>query len=526
MSQPEKPSPDFRRDKIWAWCLPALILGGLLRFWLLQGWEVGLYYGPDSQSYWHPVYMAKKGGPMEFSRKRPWLYPVLARATLVSSTPPARTAVVVQHVIGWLLVLPLADMLARLTLRWRWWVVPATVVYTCHPQLLFWEHVLIADSLFIALSLLSCWAFLRFWLAPGRWIWLAAALSLTFFSMAARPVGRAFWLGISGLLLVLPNSSWRKRMACSGASLLLYVPAGEATQVKQGESLLFTSVFPLLVLDRPPHLDVKAELAPAVQSDRANLWRYVTDTQRDRWSWLEADRSAANVGPAYHRVVKDKPVRARFVSELTRQALLAHPFKYLGMTAMKLYWLCGLNEKSSRFEPERFRPCQVKFLSHSIEKYGPDFPAWLLRAPGATTPEGIQEATERAVARTELHSIFLRWIHRLERYIRLYRLPSTADTPPWPSAALPLSLFLLASGATLLRRNAFAPMLALGLGYLVLTLIVGRAVERYRLPAEFIFVCGVFLGLETLVQMTVWVATRIRGAGPRPVPVDLPGTTP
>jgi len=33
------------------WCVPALLVGGLLRIWLMQGWEGAFYYGPDSQNY-------------------------------------------------------------------------------------------------------------------------------------------------------------------------------------------------------------------------------------------------------------------------------------------------------------------------------------------------------------------------------------------------------------------------------------------------------------------------------------------
>jgi hypothetical protein len=515
---PANPAP--RRGgafaRILIWCIPALLLGGLLRIWMLQGWETGLYYGPDSQTYWAPIYRADRGEKFKSSEKRPWLYSRLMRATLVPGVAPARSAMVFQHLVGWLLVLPLADLLSKLTPRWRWWVVPATVVFACHPQLLFWEHVLIADSLFTALTLLTSWAFLRFWLQPRHWPWLAAALALAFLSMATRPVGRALWLGMGGLLLFLPGTDWRRRMAFSGAVFGLYLPAGKATAVNQGDTLFFTSVFPLLVLDRPPHLDVKAEFSSAVQSDRANLWVYISKTQRLRWSWLEADRSAANVGPAYTRIVQNKSERARFVSQLTRQALLAHPFQYLGMVGMKLYWLCGLNEKSSRIDPESFRFSQTKFLTNSIEKYGPDFPAWLLGAPEATHREGIATAAQRATANQTAQERFGTWKNRLEKNVRLYRLPDSQESIPRPGSWGPLLLFGLGTASLARRetRRAFFPVLILGTAYLVLTLTVGRAVERYRLPAEFLFVCGICLGADLLLQ----IPRRFRLAPTSPAP--------
>jgi hypothetical protein len=512
------PRPASAFARLLAWCIPALILGGLLRFWMIQGWETGLYYGPDSQTYWAPIYRAERGDRFQNSEKRPWLYSRLMRATLLPGVAPARSAMLFQHLVGWLLVLPLADLLSKLTPRWRWWIIPATVVFACHPQLLFWEHVLIADSLFTALTLLACWAFLRFWLQPRHWPWLAASLALAFLSMATRPVGRALWLGMGGLLLALPGTGWRRRLAFSGAVFGLSLPAGKATAVNQGDTLFFTSVFPLLVLDRPPHLDVKAEFSSAVQSDRANLWVYISKTQRLRWSWLEADRSTANVGPAYHRIVQNKSERARFVSQLTRQALLAHPFEYLGMVGMKLYWLCGLNEKSSRIDPESFRFSQTKFLANSIPKYGPDFPAWLLGTPEATYREGIAEAAHRATANQTAQRWFGMWKDRLEKHVRLYRLPDGKDSVPWPASWGPLLLFGIGTASLVRRetRRTFLPVLALGSAYLILTLTVGRAVERYRLPAEFLFVCGICLGIEQLLR----IPQRFNPAPTSPAPTS------
>ena len=503
-------APQTRR--LWLWCIPALLLGGLLRFWLLQGWQVGLYYGPDSQTYWAPISHAEKGGRLEISQTRPWLYTHLMRATRLPSVPPARSAVLFQHFLGWLLILPLADILSRLTPRWRWWILPVTILYGCHPQLLFWEHVLIADSLFIGISLLACWAFLRFWLEPRHWPWLAAALALAFFSMAARPVGRAFWLGMGGLLLFLPNTNWRKRLACSGITLLLYLPANKSTKVDQGETLLFTSLFPLLAIEQPPYLDVKKEFAAAVESDRANLWLYISKTQRLRWTWLEADRSQTNVGPAYTRVVRDKAERARFVAQLSRQALLTHPFRYLSMVAMKLYWLCGLNEKSARIDPASFRASQTKFLTNSISKYGQDFPAWLLSAPAAQNPVGIAEAARLSTSDTAAQNRFLFWKNILERCTPLYRLPENSTSLPWPRHALPLALFVLGSVGAFWKGapTSFRPLLVLGIGYLLLTLLVGRAVERYRLPAEFVFLCGVFLGTDQVLRFVCDLIQKLR----------------
>ena len=59
------------------WCLPALLLGAWLRIELLDGWRGGLYFGPDSGSYWETAFRFASGGHFDVSGKRPWLYPAI-----------------------------------------------------------------------------------------------------------------------------------------------------------------------------------------------------------------------------------------------------------------------------------------------------------------------------------------------------------------------------------------------------------------------------------------------------------------
>src|SRR5450432_1625580 len=198
--------------KLLLWCIPALIACSILRLWLMQGWSGGFYYGPDSSTYWHPVLRFYSGEKFQISPKRPWLYPTLMLLSHWGPKSPAYTAALMQHVFGLAGIIPLAAVLRHLTSRWRWWVIPCTMIYAVHPQLLYWEHVLIADSVFTMVVLCGVWAFCWFWRSP-KWSLLALAFSLFFSAMAVRPPGRALWLCALPLLLLIPKLTWKQRFA-------------------------------------------------------------------------------------------------------------------------------------------------------------------------------------------------------------------------------------------------------------------------------------------------------------------------
>jgi len=469
----------------------------LLRCWMMQGWEGGFYYGPDSSTYWEAVFRHHEGERFYVSDKRPKLYSRLMCITSWGPKSPAYTAALIQHAIGLLTVIPLAAIMQMCLVRWRWWVIPTTLLYGCHPQLLYWEHVLIADSIFIAVALVSVWAVLRLWCEPRKWTLLGLALACIFVSMNVRPVGRALWLSLMPVVMLLPGLSWKDRGWRLLLVLALYPVASRLTKVNQAEALMFASVFPLVVLDKPPYPELKAEFAPAVLEDRSNLWRYISTTQGDRWRWMDASR-AENVGPAYTALVDNSPQRVKVTAELTHQAILHNPFTYAWMIAMKTYHLCALNTKAGRLDPDQYQSGDVKFLTTSLKKVDPRFPSYLLNDGRATTADGIATAVDDELRNTAAQERVLKWQPLLTKLTSLFVLPERSPTIPAPQHALPLALFLIGmvSWPFLPKGRNFIPLIFLGVGYIILTLLVGRAVERYRLPAEYLLLLGVVLGVD------------------------------
>jgi hypothetical protein len=499
---PATPQPDSCWRELLLWCLPALLLGGVLRWLMMRGWAQGYYYGPDSSTYWHPVFRFFHGQHFTISAKRPWLYPVLMLLAPLGPKSPAFTAALLQHAIGLAAVLPLGALVRMTMPRWKLWIIPATLVFALHPQLAWWEHVLISDSLFTALAVTVAWAFCRFW--HGRaWGWLALALVLAFLSMAVRPVGRALWLGMLPLLLLVPGLDWKRRLAAVAAAALLYLPASAVTEVNQAGSLLFASVFPLIDTTHQPHIEIKQELAPHIIEARGSLWNYVANDQRETWAWLESG-NAPNIGPNYTQLVADRDRAAHVKHVLARDALVHHPMAYLGMIAMKVYAVIGSNTKAAAsLDPKFYRFGQVKFLTTSLNKVDARFPSFLLGYPRATSGEGVAAAVDDELGGTGAQSCVLKAVPALTRVTSLYALPDNAMTVPAPRAAALLALFLagICSLAFVRERRNFLPIVILGLAYLALTLVVGRAVERYRLPAEFFLIIMVFQGCDAVLRL-------------------------
>jgi len=142
-----------------------------------------------------------------------------------------------------------------------------------------------------------------------------------------------------------------------------------------------------MVLDKPPHEELKAEFAAAVREDRSNLWRYVTQTQGTRWRWMDSGK-AAQIGPHYVALVADGDRRKEVTKDLTRQAVLHSPFTYAWMIIMKGYHLCSLNTKANRLAPDQHKAGAVKFFINSLTKSDPGYQAFILGDSRATNPEG------------------------------------------------------------------------------------------------------------------------------------------
>jgi hypothetical protein len=481
----------FREALVW--CLPALLIGGWLRIELLHGWQAGLYFGPDSGSYWESAFRFTQGGDFDVSGKRPWLYPALVWLASHGPISPAFSVTLLQQFAAWLSIVALGALVRVVLPWWKWFIIPTTVLYAGQPEILYWGHVLIADSLFISLTVTVALVVAFYWQQPS-WHWLAVAMVLVFLAMALRPVGRALWLTCIPIALLVPGLPWHWKLLHVAALAVLYFPASAATKVTQGTDLLFVSTLPLIRLDTPLHADFKAELRPQVEAGSADLWQYVTVGQREVWGEL-IDDEPANRDTILQALRADKKRYDQVRREISREALQHSPFIYAGMVLMKIYVVYSLAESHERLDPPRWLSAAEKFLGNTFQKIGLKFPAFVLGDSSIVNEATLHTSLARTVAATGSQARVqhaLKFFHQMTMPFRL--VDKMPDRWWW---IVPAAVGVLVFPWTREGRR-LVPVLLLAAGYLAMTYLVGRAVGRYRLPVEFALFLSACAGLATL----------------------------
>ena len=491
--------PDKNGTRYWLLlCLPALALSFLIRVTLLSGWRDAFYFGPDSEGYWKAIYSVFHGGAFDVASKRSWGYPLLQLLAPIGPISPGFSAALLQHLIGWVAIFPLAAIIQRLIPEWRWFLIPVTVVFALDPLLAFWEHIAIADSLLVTVALFIAWGALVYWQKPN-WKTFALVLGLIFFSMAVRPVGRAFWVGFLPLIAFAPGSEKKTRGLQSILALAFLFPAMALTKVKQGDDLLFGSVFPFIPTTGGPHADLKPEIAPLIETGRANLWKFVRTGQKEVFTLTMGTTPDREIGPKFTALMRDRTAFAKVRRDLSREAILHHPFGCFQIACLKLYSVLANDVKALRIRPQRFNSIHSKFLEEGNRRIAPDFAVWYLNDGRASTPEGIREVLQNRVQPGSLEQLYIRIFPTLEKTFMLYHL-KPSEMLPLPNRFWPLIFFVIGivgCFSSELWRN-LVPLLSMNWAYLGLTYGVGRAVQRYRLPTEYFFILGVFLGVLVL----------------------------
>src|SRR4030095_3857864 len=262
------------RDAVY-WAGPALLIGAVLRL-LLLSYMPYAYWGSDSKSYFSFVHQLLDQGVVNLEEKRRFLYPLFLVPISVLPGEPLRWLAWVQHALGVVTLFPLAYVVRRTLVYWRWWIIPVTVAWAGMPMVLWYEHELLGETLFFNLIV---WT-IAGWIAwagescPARaqrlfW-WFLISLGLF---ILTKPSGRFVLPGIAVGLIIL--KAWRRLAWSQWAALFLVVVVGLTMgSKKQGAWLLYVAVFPLTSLDSPRHSAYKAEIRDFVEPLRRELDTY------------------------------------------------------------------------------------------------------------------------------------------------------------------------------------------------------------------------------------------------------------
>ena len=472
------------RDAV-RWVLPAVLVGATLRLLLLH-YSPYAYWGSDSKSYYEFAYRLWVNGLFELDEKRRVLYPLLMAAVTLLPGAPLQWLAWLQHGFGLLTLVPLAYVVRKMFVFWRWWIVPVTVAYAGLPVILWYEHELLGETLFFALLL---WSFAG-WVAWAREPRLerAARLWWLFFAPFAlfiltKPSGRFYWPGLLlGLVLV---AAWRRlrraHLVALGALMIVTLLLGSKAQ---GIWLLYVATFPLTQLETPRHAPYKAQIRDLVEPLRQNLDHYYRQDEEPFEMLRNPGRYPER--PAWAALAADPKLETRIYKELALEAIAAEPLHFLYLGLQRVIVSANLSTfRSDRFAadhmPRRFAPhYEEAFARMNAGKWTP-IPLVLGFPPRGPLPPFEEMAPRFSPAPDSLAARAVpAWVEGYETIADLVDVPrkgTLAQSRPtalgcWLLAAMLLSL------ARPYRSTAGVWMLA-ALGYVLGVFLMSQVNPRY-----------------------------------------------
>lgn len=255
------------RELLW-YCAPALFLGVALR--ALLTWQMPYGYMQfDSADFLATAVSFLTKGSLSIHSKRTFLVPILYTLPFVLRLPALIVIPIAQHLLG-IAVILMSGALIRLWLApWRWVIIPVTIILAANPVILWFEHALMSESVYLfcvfALALAGT-LFTR--QATSRQF--AFVLVALFFTAAARPEGRLFFGFGFALVLAVQWGNWKtcwRRMAwLAGVALVTML----LTRTHQAGQLLYATVLPLA----PDESKVDPEFGRLVRPLRDEVRRF------------------------------------------------------------------------------------------------------------------------------------------------------------------------------------------------------------------------------------------------------------
>ena len=229
--------------EILVWCLPALVCGALVRALLLAHFPYG-YVHPDSPDFLVTADRFLNHHHFVIHGKKAFLGPVLFLLPLLLKIPDLLIVPWAQHFFGLIQVVMAGSLIRFWTVRWKVWIIPATLLIALNPAGLYYEHALIAEAQYlwciIALSLAgTAYTIER---TRGRFILLLLTLLLT---AGSRPEGKLYVLFCLILIPLLHWGAWRKLAVLGGITLAFCIFTWMSTRNTQAGVLLYATLLPL-----------------------------------------------------------------------------------------------------------------------------------------------------------------------------------------------------------------------------------------------------------------------------------------
>ncbi len=256
---------DPRTREFLLYCLPALIIGLVLRVTLCVQMPMGVYHD-DTPDFLCTTDRLLNDHKWELHEKKTFLVPVAYAIAFLLPVPALVTIPIFQHLLGLGLIV-IIGLLCRLWFaHWKWFIVPLTGVAAVNPFMLWYEHTLMAETPFVFCTAVVALAGTLYALAPSRRRFIFLCVSL-FFEAGARPEGKLlFGFGIF-LVVLLHARAWRTEWRRVAIIAVLALVTHLVTRTGQAGLLLYTSVARMT----PTELRCAPGFDPYIASIRTDL---------------------------------------------------------------------------------------------------------------------------------------------------------------------------------------------------------------------------------------------------------------
>lgn len=485
-------------------CLPALLLGALVRFEMMRAFPV-IFYGADSNSYFQTTVDLWTGEGFDVSEKRRWLYPLFLLPLPALPFSPATAVAWFQHLLGLLAVIPLGWIVGHVTRLRLIWIPVVTTVYALWPNALWYEHEMIAEPVFLAAFILTtALAFPLSRLAgkKGICLYLAGAGALALL----KTVGKPLWLIFFVFALTFnrrPLAWGRRSWLVVAATILLIATSGSG---RQGSWLFLSSTLPY-VPSTGSWPEYRTLLKPLIDEARSDLPNYAFQQGRYKKALSRRD-DPSPFGVAWAALAKDKQKFQSVTKALAVSAVFNEPLGCARLCFEKILVAGAANRMPpAGFDPRFFHQEQTLQNSTRWDRKSSGLNI-LYRTPRAEFEqytEGFQPMGFGIPPFLARMSSFFAWCHAS---------PGSPGQPPviglrW-SGWLVLAGFLccLLPGRVVSRFLLWAP----SAGYLICCFGVGDALARYLQPVEWAGMILAALALDTLLCLPRRLLSRSREA--------------
>jgi hypothetical protein len=232
-----------RFRELLVWCLPALVLGAVARGWVLFHYPYGTVH-PDSADFLITADTLLRRHHFVLHGKKAFLAPVLYALPLLCRLPTLLVIPWAQHLTGLIFTLMIGELVRLWTRLWKAWIIPATILATLNPAMVWYEHTLISEFqyLWCATALVLAGTACALW--PGKWRFamLLGALLLT---AGSRPEGKLYVLFCVVLVGLIPWGTWKTRLIYGAVALAFCLGTWMSSRNTQAGLLLYATVLPL-----------------------------------------------------------------------------------------------------------------------------------------------------------------------------------------------------------------------------------------------------------------------------------------